>query len=178
MRKLAVILILLVFSLPVHAATIYKWVDKEGAVNFTDNYSQIPPEYRNQVKTEVLEESQKIEPLAPSPALTPSQKSEGPKRDTYGMGEGYWRDQVRPWQNQLKEAQSNIQSVDARMKEMVDGLSGRFLTPTQHNMRAFELQQLKEEKARYEAQANEANEKLKKIATEAEEAKADPAWLK
>jgi len=94
------------------------------------------------------------------------------------MGEDYWRDRVRPLQNQLKEAQANIQSVDARIKGLSDGISGRFLSSTQRNMYTSQLQTLNEERARYEAQANEATEMLNKIAREAEETKADPAWLK
>ena len=30
MKKLLILLILLIFAAPVYAATIYKWVDKEG----------------------------------------------------------------------------------------------------------------------------------------------------
>jgi hypothetical protein len=48
------ILILLLLVLPsiFHAADIYKWVDKDGTTNFTDDISKVPPEYRDQVKTE------------------------------------------------------------------------------------------------------------------------------
>ena len=46
------ILILLVLPPISHAADIYKWVDKDGTVNFADDLDKVPPEYRDKVKTE------------------------------------------------------------------------------------------------------------------------------
>jgi len=40
------------------------------------------------------------------------------------------------------------------------------------------VENLMQERGAYEAKMKEANEMLAKIAKEAEEAKADPAWLK
>ena len=64
------------------------------------------------------------------------------------------------------------------MNERLEDQSGKFLSPTQWNMNRVENRQLVEERAKYEAQMKEANEMLAKIAKEAEEAKADPQWLK
>jgi len=176
MKKVLFLLFLLVFVSSGYAATIYRWVDEKGSVHFADDYTLVPPQYRDQAKTEEMEDSQQIG--TPPPVSPPSEKSGVVTRDAYGMGEDYWRDRVRPWQNQLKEAQANIQSVDARIKGLSDGISGRFLSSTQRNMYTSQLQTLNGEKARYEAQANEATEMLNKMAREAEETKADPAWLK
>jgi len=52
------------------------------------------------------------------------------------------------------------------------------LTRTQHKMGITELHGLKEEVKKYEAQIVEANEMLRKLSKEAEEAKANPDWLK
>ena len=177
MRKiLFLLLFLVIFASSGYAATIYRWVDGKGGMHFGDDYTLIPPQYRDQVKTEDIEDSPQTGPSVSAPP--PSQKSDGVKRDAYGIGEDYWRDRVRPWQNQLKEAQANIQSVDVRINGLSDGISGRFLSSTQRNMYTSELKSLKGERDRYEAQANEAAEMLKKIAGEAEAIKADPAWLK
>ena len=46
------ILILLVLPPISHAADIYKWVDKDGTLNFADDLDKVPPEYRDKVKTE------------------------------------------------------------------------------------------------------------------------------
>jgi hypothetical protein len=41
----------LVFGLAISSAgELFKWVDAEGTVHMTDNVSQIPPQYRNQVE--------------------------------------------------------------------------------------------------------------------------------
>ena len=49
MKKLLLILLILVFASSA-SATVYKWVDKGGVVNFTDDYGKVPPDYRNKVE--------------------------------------------------------------------------------------------------------------------------------
>ena len=162
-----------------HAATVYKWVDKSGAISFSDDYSNIPREYQNQTQTEQLADYPRAEPPAPlSATATPSENMEGPKTDIYGMGPDYWKDKVRPSEQKLKEAQDNIQAVDAKIQDRIDALSGRFLSHTQYNMNSIQLQALRAEKVKYEAQENEAKEMLQRITKEAEEAKSDPSWLR
>jgi hypothetical protein len=51
MKKLPVILFILILIFATSAsATVYKWVDKNGAVNFSDDSGKIPPDYQNQVE--------------------------------------------------------------------------------------------------------------------------------
>jgi hypothetical protein len=57
-------------------------------------------------------------------------------------------------------------------------MRGRFLSKTQYNFGRIEVENLMKERGTYEAKKKEANEMLAKIANEAEEAKADPAWLR
>ena len=49
MKKLLFILFIFVFASSAWA-TVYKWVDAGGAVNFSDDLSKVPPNYRNQVE--------------------------------------------------------------------------------------------------------------------------------
>ena len=49
MKKLLFILLILVFASSAWA-TVYKWVDKGGVANFADDYSKVPPDYRNKVE--------------------------------------------------------------------------------------------------------------------------------
>ena len=49
MKKLIVILFSLIFASSA-SATIYKWIDKGGVVSFTDDYSKVPPIYRESVE--------------------------------------------------------------------------------------------------------------------------------
>ncbi len=177
--KTLMFLIVVLFASNGYASTVYKWVGRSGAVSFSDDYNNIPQEYRNQTQIEQLEDYPRAEPPAPlSATATPSENMEGPKTDIYGMGPYYWKDKVRPSEQKLKEAQDNIQAVDAKIQDRIDALSGRFLSHTQHNMNSIQLQALRAEKVKYGAQENEAKEMLQRITKEAEEAKADPSWLK
>jgi hypothetical protein len=68
MKKLIVFLFLFIFVSSASAA-IYKWVDKEGVVNFTDDESRIPSAYRNKI------EEVNIAKMGPSiPSQTPAGK--------------------------------------------------------------------------------------------------------
>ena len=67
MKKFLFILFIFIFASSASAA-VYKWVDERGVVNFADDYSKVPPDYRNKV------EEVSIAKMGPS---TPSQTSPG-----------------------------------------------------------------------------------------------------
>jgi len=50
--KMAMLILLLVLPSISHAGETYRWVDKDGTLNFADDLEKVPPEYRDQVKTE------------------------------------------------------------------------------------------------------------------------------
>jgi hypothetical protein len=62
MKKLIVLLFSFILASSASAA-IYKWVDKEGVVNFTDDESRVPSAYRS--KIEIVNAAQ-MEPSTPS----------------------------------------------------------------------------------------------------------------
>jgi hypothetical protein len=170
----------LFLSLPsVYGVTIYKWMDKNGVVNFTDDPEKVPPEYRDQVEREVGEETSIAKP--PTSAQSPSQSSEEvreTRKDIDGLGETWWREKARPWNQQLKDATANLEAVNNKIIEGTQNIIGKYSSPTQQNMYTAELERLKGERAKYQAQVDEAKEMLKKLAKEAQDAKADPDWLK
>jgi tRNA/tmRNA/rRNA uracil-C5-methylase (TrmA/RlmC/RlmD family) len=171
------ILFLLLVLVPIsNAAVIYKWVDKNGSVNFTDDISKVPPEYRDQIQTEETKDIEKTQ--TPSSAPASIQKTGEEKRDVHGRGEEYWRETVRPWKKQLKQGQEDYQNTNIKIEDAIEVAKGRFLSKTQYNFKRQELDRLMEERGIYEAKRKEAEEMLAKIGKEAEEAKADPAWLK
>ena len=105
-------------------------MDKDGVVYFTDDYTQIPAQYRDRVKTEERVEPQRVE--TPAPALGSPQKTEEARAvDSHGRGEYYWKGRVMPWKKQLKEATENYESTNRRMNERIEDQSGKFLTATQ-----------------------------------------------
>ena len=178
MRGFFILLILLIFSLPAYSATVYKWVDKEGVVNFTDDLSKVPPSYRNQVEKEERKDlKEEVTPGSPQPVTRQNEPKEI-KTDIYGRDETWWREKVRPWKEQLKEATEKYEVAEKRYTEKSDELSRRrFGSPTQYKMNIIELDKVREEKEKYQAQISEANEMLEKLGKEAKESKADPAWL-
>jgi hypothetical protein len=176
MKRVLIILMLLVFTSPAYAATAYKWVDKQGVVNYTDDYSNIPPKYRARVSSEVMGETPSVG-VSTSPQATP-QKIEEAKTDIYGLSETYWREKIRPWKERLSEAEANYEKAHKKFMESAEELSQRrYGSPTQYKMNIMELDGLRVEMMKYEAQMTEAKEMLEKLSKEAEEAKADPDWL-
>jgi hypothetical protein len=180
MKKLLILLILLVFAAPVYPATIYKWVDKDGVVNFTDDLSKVPPSYRNRVEKEERKDvKEKMTPQPPQ-AATREDEPEEVKRDNYGRDEIWWRERVRPWKEKLKEATEKYEETQTLFTKKAEDLSqNKFLYRSKSSTpwEVSELNRLGEEKKRYEAQIAEANEMLEKISKEARESDADPAWL-
>ena len=169
MRRIFYVFLSFILISFAYGADLYRWVDKEGGVHFTDDESTIPSEYREGMKTE------KMKPSSPSSVSPP--KSSGPRVDASGLGEGYWRAKVQPWKKELSEARAKLEDINRKMREKDEEQSGRHLTRTQWNMHVAERKQLIEERSKYEAQIREANEMLEKIAREAREASADPRWL-
>jgi hypothetical protein len=178
MHKFLILLILLMLAVPAYGATAYKWVDKEGVVNYTDDYSNIPPEYRVRVSTEAMGETPSVT-VSTSPQATP-QKIEEAKTDIYGRDEAWWEEKVQPWKERLNEATENYEKAQLIFTKKAEELSktnfyGRSRSQTKWDV--MELNRLNEEKKKYEAQINEANEMLEKLSKEAKETRADPTWL-
>jgi hypothetical protein len=178
MRVLSILLILLFFSLPAYSATVYKWVDKDGVVNFTDDLTKVPPSYRNQVEKEERKDVKEgVTSRSPQEATRESESAEI-NTDIYGRNESWWREKVRPWKEQLKAATEKYEAAEKKYMEKSDELSRRrFGSPTQYKMNIIELDKVREEKEKCQAQISEANEMLEKLSKEAKETKADPAWL-
>lgn len=178
MRKILILLLSLVFILPAYAATVYKWVDKEGVVNFTDDLSKVPPSYRNRVEKEERKDVKEEVTPRTTPAAARGNGQEENKTDIYGRDKSWWREKVRPWREKLREATENYDTVQKKYTEKSDELSRkRFGSPTQYKMNIIELDRLKEERDKYQAHVSEAKAMLEKLSKEAQESKADRAWL-
>ena len=176
MKKLLIFLIFLLFISPAYAHTFYKWVDEKGAVNYTDDYNNIPPAYRNRVEIEWVHEEG---PTPPVQKMIPQNREEA-KTDIYGLGEAYWKGKVRPWKEFLKTAEANYQKAHQRfMQKAMEFSQKRFgsWSRTQYKMNVIELDKLKEEMLKYGDQVAEGQEALEKISKEAREANANPDWL-
>jgi hypothetical protein len=181
MKEIFTILVVLLFAFPLQAGTLYKWVDKQGVVNFTDDLSKVPPSYRDRVKVEESKDEQEEVTPPPPQAVNRESEEEEITADIYGRDEAWWRDKVRPWKEQLKVATENYENAQKKLTKKTDELSatkfyGRSRSQTKWDI--MELNRLNEEKTKYESQIAEANEMLGKLSKEAEESKANPDWLK
>ena len=172
MKKVLILLILLTFASPSYAATAYKWVNKQGVVNFTDDYSNVPPEYRGQVSTEVMEETPPVGVPTSGQATPP--KIEVAKTDTYGSVEPNWMEKVRFWKEQLSEATENYENVYKEFMGQAESLVRvRFGSKTQYKMGSYALRALTRQLEEYRAKIVKAEKMLDELSKETEEAKAN-----
>jgi hypothetical protein len=159
---------LLTIPFLVHAE-VYKWIDDKGTIFFTDDYSNIPPAYQDRLKLEIRKDIQWQEPhpLAPE-KIIPRSKEEA-KTHFYWHKETWQKEKVRLWEEKLKEATANYESANMKVWEKSEALSRRrFGSPTMYKFDIIKLDQLNEERMKYEPQVAEANEMLRKLSEEAE----------
>jgi hypothetical protein len=178
MRTAALSIFLVFVSIgSLQAETIYQWVDKNGVVHFTDQYENVPATERGRAKKETFEDSPKA--VVPAPAERSEKGDEGSATNPLGQNEAYWRNRATSWKEKLAEAKEAYEKVNKRYAERTEQLSQRkFGSRTQYKMDIVELDKLNGERKKYEAQINEANDTLKRISMEAEEAGANPDWVK
>jgi chromosome segregation ATPase len=279
MRNAFILLVLLIFAAPAYSTTVYKWVDKEGVVNFTDDYNNVPFSYRDRVEVEryrsqveakhflteglapaytevatqkkaevkanlhdrdywkqqldeatanyekgreeLLKEGEKLvwfryggktqyqmftaglpgiserldayrDQMIEAKEMLETFKNEtqgrenarttfSPKTDIYGRDETWWKEKVRPWEEQLEEATQNYEKASDAIVKQLEGL-GPFrwggLSLTQYQMISSRLTDLYARMAKYQTEISETKRMLAKLSKEAKETKADPSWFK
>ena len=179
MNKILILLILLGFPLAVDAANVYKWVDKNGVVSFTDDFNNVPLSYRDQVEVKeyLMEGGSPLHTLETPPSMASKPKEEV-RTDIFGRDETWWREKGRPWKELLKEATKNYEKSHKKFVEKAENLGSVWkYSRSYYRANVLEIDRLKEEMAKYEAQIAEAKEQLDKLSKEAEETKANPEWL-
>lgn len=169
------IILFLIIVPSLQAEPIYKWIDKSGVVNFTDDLERVPVQYRDQIqKIEPKEEKKDVQKVEP-PSISPTAR-EKKETDIYGRDEVWWRERVRPWKEQLKEATENLENTRKKFAEKTAEMGRKGLVSRARYQ--VEAEKYDQEKKKYEAQIAEAQEMLEKLSKEAEEARANPDWLK
>jgi hypothetical protein len=175
MVKVIVLLLSFVFISPSYGATIYHWVDKNGVVNFTDDYEKLPSEYRSQIHITVMDDAQVME--SPGPASVPQT---GPAREEArkaipAQGEEWRGERGRAWETQLKEATENLKAAgEDSVGESENLVIRKYGSHQQFKSTILSLERIKEEETKYEAQIAEAKEMLKRFSGEAGESKSNP----
>ena len=159
-------------------AEVYKWIDDKGTIHFTDDYSNIPPSYREQHKVEIRRDIQEEgAPLEPQKIILRI-KGEQAKTDLYRQEEAWWREKERPWKEQLEEASENNKLANKELLEESSKLILRkFGSHQQFKSNILGLERIKEERSKHEAQIIEAEGMLEKLSRGAKESKADLDWM-
>ncbi len=149
MRKVFILLVLLIFAAPVYATTVYKWVDEKGVVNFTDEYRNVPPAFRNRAEMEEYLERE------PPPVLS---QNAGAKIKGEVKTENYAMDY---WKRQLDEATSSYEKARQQLLEAGEILiMHQYGSKTQFQMFTEELPSITERFETYKKQMIEARAML------------------
>ncbi len=141
MTKSALVLILLLVMQPAMAET-YKWVDRKGTVNYTDDLSNVPEKYRSKVEivggnaaasTEVIKEegseaTEAKEPETNEPAVPPGSEKKEPvvapaaekdkKKVRYGdKDEDAWKSEFAGLNKELKFVEDQLKEKKGRLAD-------------------------------------------------------------
>jgi len=167
-------------------AQIYKWIDRQGNVYYTDNPSRIPMEHRANVSVEQTAPPNPLVPPGDESAQAPTADdtalskpiAPAPPQDLLGRGADYWQQQAQFWAVKLQ------QSVDERQRlGLLYDYSRNLATSTRD---VFDRGRIRAEIARLEkaideteAQIQQAESMLRTtLPLEARRLRANPEWLK
>jgi len=125
MRRYAVVVVCILFLSASHAsAEFYRWVDRDGRENFTNNPAKIPMEYRSRslpFKTDEARVSVGDNPSAANKMPVSIKEN----KDKYGRGEDYWhkkssnlRLKLRDLQNEYDLVLKQLEDHDQKAKKL------------------------------------------------------------
>jgi uncharacterized protein YfcZ (UPF0381/DUF406 family) len=154
-------------------AEVYQWIDDKGTIHFTDDYNNVPSSYREQKKVEIRRDIQEEgTPLEPQ-----KDKGEQVEAYRYRQEEAWWREKVRPWEEQLAEASEDNTLVNKELFEESSKLIRRkFGSHQQFKSTVLGLEKIKEERFKHEARIIEAEGMLEKLSRKAKESETDSNW--
>jgi hypothetical protein len=188
MKRTILFILVGMITLPLIAGSqeIYQWVDEKGTVHFTDDVSQVPEKYQDQVKKTKAPPEPKPSPgPKPSPSIRIDRdrvppEPEAEKKDILGRGEEWWRDKASEWNEKLKNAKKNYDVAQAAVKEKQKELEQSIYKPDSFKRRLqADLKALEEKANEWKRQMDEAKNMLEKVLPrQAEEYRADPSWVR
>jgi hypothetical protein len=186
MTSFRIALWLSVFWVGLAWGQIYKWTDRQGNVHFTDNPSQIPPEYRSKIEVEKASPPAPLQGLGDDAAKAPPTDSTAPSgppsaappKDRLGRGPDYWQQLAQYWATRLQ------QHVDER--DRLQLMHDHTRNQASYTRDVFDRGRLQAEIAQLEKAIAEVEAQIKKAETmlrttlplEARRLGANPDWLK
>jgi hypothetical protein len=160
----------LLFSATAVNAEFYRWVDKDGKENFTNDPVKVPPEYRDHsAPVEIREERVSVgdKPTAPNKA-TVSVKEH---KDKYGRGEEWWHRRAENLRLKLRDLQDEYDLV---LKKERDRETKQTIGKKKKSKTNYEQKKMKLEKDL--ARARRALDV--DLPEEARKADAYPGWIR
>src|SRR6185295_7456447 len=121
------IVVLFVFSSPAKADKIYRYIDENGNVGFTDNLSHLPEKYLNSVTQYAdTEPGDKAALLEGEKRSRTSEKSEFPEDvDFDGHDEAWWKNRAQ----ELKERKESLLKQKLSLQQEYDTNYAIWLNP-------------------------------------------------
>ena len=175
MKRILLISLSFLLIAEISLAEVYKWVDENGVVHFTDDIIQVPEKYRPKAERIGLSEEKGESKIEGDPT---AKKKEEPYRDRLGRGEEYWKGRVEEWRKKLIESQARLEVLRTKYNELTERFNDSKSTAERANLRR-ERDQVKKEMDQFRIQIDEAKNMIeKKIPEEAEIYKAKPEWVK
>ncbi len=183
--KKAAFLLYLTLTLSVWMANgqeIYRWVDEKGIIHFADDFTLVPEKYRDQVQKTKPSEKPSPPPVKPSagPAATGTTEPRPERKDLLGRGEEWWRAKMKESNDKLSNAQKSYDLAFAALKTKEKELEdSKFKPDSLKRKLKSEIKELEGKVKEREKEREEAKNRVEKVLPkEAEDYKADPAWLK
>ena len=175
-------MMMLLSSWMANGQEIYRWVDEKGTIHFADDFTLVHEKYRDQIQ-----KRKPSEKLTPEPARPPmgteaaeTTQSTPERKDLLGRGEDWWRAKMTEWEDKLSNAEKNYDLAYAALKYKEKELEeSRFKPDSLKRKLKAEIKELEVKVKDREGERNEAKNMVEKVLPkQAEDYKADPAWLK
>ncbi len=184
MKRMALLILIVLVSSSwiANGQEIYRWVDEKGTIHFADDFTLVPEKYRDQIQKRIPSEKPSpppVRPPRPTEAVEPTE-STPERKDLLGRGEEWWRAKVKEWNDKLSNAQKSYDLAYSALKTKEKELEeAKFKPDSLKRKLKAEIKELEEKLKEREKERNEAVNMVEKVLPkQAEDDRADPAWLK
>ncbi|MGE5189881.1 MAG: DUF4124 domain-containing protein [Gemmatimonadota bacterium] len=120
---------LLVLAARPCAAEIYRWIDDQGTIHFTDELSTVPPAFRGKARVLLREAPVTIVPPPPAAAAPPGAGPE-PGAEEPPETAAELPTQAEQLRAKIAAKEQLIESVDAKRSLATNPLRNRFVAPS------------------------------------------------
>lgn len=117
---LSIFIIIIMLLMPCKSlADIYKWVDEEGVIHFTDDISKIPLEYRKKAERKIIPEGKREAGAHYQPSeIEPLEKKIEINQKSRAMSEEDWKSAFERLSQQIRAGREEIERKKAFMREV------------------------------------------------------------